>query len=335
MSLIALLKKKTNKTLFTTPSHGGKFCILHKFYQWYRSDISEIEALNPQKALDEAEKKASDIYNTKYTKFLTNGSSSGVITAILASKPQKILIWDKAHPCHKNGALLSNAGIIEYNLPFNEELGIYEAITVEKVNELISQTDADTLVITTPTYEGFVADIKTISSLCKSKNITLIADEAHGALYPFSEDLPESAIKYADFTIQSLHKTAGGLNPTALLHSNKIDPSEALSMISTTSPSYPLLASIEANIRFLNSPKGRSHIKKLIENIKELNIPQLNNDITKILLKGGEKTSEILFNKFGIEDEKTNNKTTLLLCGIGTDVQKLQRLKKALTNFRF
>ena len=35
-------------------------------------------------------------------------------------------------------------------------------------------------------------------------------------------------------------------------------------------------------------------IKKLIENIKELNIPQLNNDITKILLKGGEKTSKIL-----------------------------------------
>ena len=44
MSLIAILKKNNNKTLFTTPSHSGKFCIFHKFYQWYKSDISEIDA---------------------------------------------------------------------------------------------------------------------------------------------------------------------------------------------------------------------------------------------------------------------------------------------------
>lgn len=335
MSLVALLKKKTNKTLFTTPSHSGRFCILHKFYQWYRSDISEIDALNPQEALSQAEEIASRIYSTKHTKFLTNGSSSGVISAILASKPRNILIWEKAHPCHKNGAILANANIIEYSLSLDEELGVYKAISVEKVKELLSQTNADTLVITTPTYEGFVADIKEISNICKAKGVILIADEAHGALYPFSEELPESAIKHADFTIQSLHKTAGGLNPTALLHSNNIDPTEALKMISTTSPSYPMLASIEANIKFLNSSKGKNYIKKLIKNIKDLEIPQLNDDITKILLKGGEKTSEFLFDNYGIEDERTNLKTTMLLCGIGTDIKKLQRLKKALTNLSF
>ena len=85
MSLISLLKKKNNKTLFTTPSHGGKFCIFHKFYQWYRADISEVDALDPENALLEAEKNAAQIYGSKYTKFLTNGSSSGVITAVLAS----------------------------------------------------------------------------------------------------------------------------------------------------------------------------------------------------------------------------------------------------------
>ena len=30
-----------------------------------------------------------------------------------------------------------------------------------------------------------------------------------------------------------------------------------------------------------------------------------------------------------------NKKTTMLLCGIGTDKKKLDRLKKALRNFRF
>lgn len=335
MSIIGILKKKNNKTLFTTPSHSGKFCILHKFYQWYKADISEIDALNPQEELRLAETKAAKIYGTKFTKFLTNGSTSGIIAAILASKPKKILIWSNAHPCHKNGAKLSAAEIIEYDLPLDENLGVYKAITFNNVKELVDKHHPDTLVITSPTYEGFVADVKNISKFCNQNNVTLIVDEAHGALYPFCEKLPESAVKHADFTVQSLHKTAGGINPTALLHSNNINPTEALNLINTTSPSYPMLATIEANINFLNSSKGKDHIDTLIKNIKELNLPQLNDDPTKILLKGGFEVSDKLFNGYGIEDERTNNKTTLLLCGVGTNKAKLGRLKKALNNFGF
>lgn len=328
MSILALLKKKCSQTLFTTPSHGGKFYLVHKFYQWYRSDISEVDSLNPQKDLDDAEKKATKIYGVKYTKFLTNGSSSGVITAILASKPKKILIWDNSHPCHENGAKLSGAEIVKYELPFDEELGLYKAISLDRVKDLIIKNKPDSIVITSPTYEGFVADVKCISEFCKLHNVTLIVDEAHGALYPFSDELPESAVKYADFTVQSLHKTAGGINPTALLHSNNINPTEALAMISTTSPSYPMLATIEANINFLNSSRGGKYIRELLKNIKELGIKQLNDDPTKILLKGGYELSDKMFNQYGIEDERTNEKTSMLLCGIGTDKTKLARLKK-------
>ncbi len=335
MSLVSLLKKKNRKTLFTTPSHGNKFCLFHKFYQWYKADISEVDALNPTEALANAEKKAAKIYDTKYTKFLTNGSTSGIISAMLASKPRKILIWDNAHPCHENGAKLCGAEIIRYELPLDNDLDVYRAITQEKCKELIEKYRPDTFVITSPTYEGFVADVKEISKICHQHNVTLIVDEAHGALYPFSDNLPLSAVKYADFTVQSLHKTAGGINPTALLHSNKIDPTDALNMINTTSPSYPMLATIEANINFLNSKRGKKYIEELIENIRDLNITQLNDDPTKILLKGGENLSEQLFYKYGIEDERTNSKTTMLLCGVGTDKNKLNRLKKCLKNFCF
>ena len=286
MSLISILKRKNKNTLFTTPSHSGKFCLFHKFYQWYKYDISEVETYNPEEALELAEKKASYIYSTKYTKFLTNGSTSGIIASILACKPKKIAIWDKAHCCHYNGAKLSGAEIVYYELPLDEELGTYKSITFEKVNQIILENRPDTLVITSPTYEGFVADIKKISDLCKKNNVILVVDEAHGALYPFCDELPESAVKYADFTVQSLHKTAGGINPTALLHSNNIDPTEALKMITTTSPSYPMLLTIEANINFLNSARCRKFLKTLILNIKELGIVQLNDDPTKMLLKG-------------------------------------------------
>ena len=341
MDLISTLKHKNNKTLFTTPSHGGKFCMFHKFYQWYRNDISETDAYNPQNALKESEKKASKIYGTKYTNFLTNGSTSGVIASILASGCENIFIWDNAHPCHRNGAELAHCNIFEYSIPKDDALGVYRAITVDITKTLLEQVkDKNTaLLITSPTYEGICADIKTISTLCHEKNVKLIVDEAHGALYPFSDKLGESAVKYADYTVQSLHKTAGGINPTALLHSNDNNPENALSKINTTSPSYPMLATIEANINFLNSSRGRKYIEQLISDIKDLNLPILNDDITKILIKhpkmSGFELSEILYNKYGIEDERTNEKTTMLLCGIGTDKKALQKLKKALHNLGF
>lgn len=338
MSLIKLLKKKYNKLLFTTPSHDGKFFVMHKFYQWYKADISEIETLQPEVELMNAERRATKIYGTKSTKFLTNGSTSGIIAAVLAccNQNDKLLIWSKAHICHKNAAKLAGAEIIEYEMPFDKDWGVHTAILPEQVESLIKKYLPKAIIITSPTYEGFTAKIPEISKICKSNNVHLIVDEAHGALYPFSDKLPQTSIAYADFTVQSLHKTAGGINPTALLHSNSdLDVENALKMIVTTSPSYPMLATIEANINYLNSHKGRKKIEDIVNQIGAIkaNLPNLEfggNDATKILLKtpllSGYQLSELLYNKFNIEDERTNEKSTLLLTGIGTTEKKLRQL---------
>ncbi len=341
MSLTSLFRKKNIKALFTTPSHDGKLCIFHKFYQWYRCDISEVDAYNPQAALEKAEKKAAEIYKTKSTHFLTNGSTSGIIASILASCKlgDRILIWEHSHPCHKNGAKLAGAQVVEYSLPFNQEWGIHERLQGDVLEKLIAENQPKAIVVASPSYEGVVSDIPEISRICKAAGVILIVDEAHGALYPFSSNLPESAVKYADFTVQSLHKTAGGINPTALLHCNcDLDISSALELITTTSPSYPMLATIEANINYLNSKRGRKKIEELISMLKEFrerfqNVEFYGDDITKILIKkdglSGYQLSKILFDKFNIEDERTNEKSTLLITGLGTDKAKLLRLEKA------
>ena len=340
MSLISALRKKNLKQLFTTPSHSGKLCILHKFYQWYRNDISEVDAYNPQDALKKAEIQASKIYKTKSTHFLTNGSTSGIIASVLASCKQgdKLLIWENSHKCHRNAGILAGANIVEYSLPYNEDWGIYEALDIQNAENIIEHEKPKAIIVTSPSYEGIVCNIKNISKICKKNNVILIVDEAHGALYPFSEKLPESSIQYADFVVQSLHKTAGGINPTALLHCNcDLDIEKALQLIQTTSPSYPMLATIEANINYLNSKKGRKKINDLCEKIsnikKELkNFEFYGDDITKILIKKegltGFELSEILFDKFNIEDERTNEKSTMLLTGLGTDDNKLRALLK-------
>jgi arginine/lysine/ornithine decarboxylase len=341
MSLINLLKKRNRKLLFTTPSHGQKFFIFNKFRQFYKYDISETDAHDPQTALSQAENKASKIYGAKHTHFLTNGSTSGIIASVLTCTNQgdKVLLWRNAHPSHLNAVKLASCEPVFYDLPIDEEWGVPTKFTTDLI-DIKNINDIKALIVTSPTYEGFVSDINSIKDFCNKNNIYLIVDEAHGALYPFSDKLPQSAVKIADFTIQSLHKTAGGLNPTALLHVNcNLDATKALLMINTTSPSYPLLATIEANINYLNSTKGRKKLDNLITNIDNLrkkvkNIEFGGDDITKILIKEvdltGFELSEKLFDKFNIEDEKTNSKSTMLLCGLGTDEKKLKHLEDAL-----
>ena len=335
MTFRKLIRSSFKNILFTTPSHAQKFFLFKKFSHVYKYDVSETDTHSPQEMLYEAESNASKIYGTKQTKFLTNGSSSGIIGAVLScvNKGDKVLVWRNAHRCHHNAIKLAGAIPVYYDLPLNE-FGVTTAFTNP---EKYLDKSIKAIIVTSPTYEGYVSDIKNIKSVCEKFGTYLIVDEAHGALYPFSEELPQTAIPYADFTVQSLHKTAGGLNPTALLHVN-CDIELKLDMITTTSPSYPLLMTIENNINYLASKRGKKEINKLINNLKELRKDLTDyqfgsDDITKLLIKKegltGYKLSEKLY-ELGIEDEKTNEVSTMLLTGIGTKKDKLERLKFAL-----
>ena len=337
-----MFRKKCRKLFFTTPSHSQEYFIFHKLKNLYKYDISETDFYSPEDVLEAAEMRASEIYGTKKTKFLTNGSTSGVIASVLAcvEPGDNVLVWREAHPCHLNAIKLAGGVPVYYDVKFSDSWGVPLGAGVEDLEPSFVQHKITAVLITSPTYEGFVADIVAIKRLCEKYGAYLIVDEAHGALYPFSDELPLSAVRIADFTVQSLHKTAGGLNPTALVHCNcDKDIDSALKLIMTTSPSYPLLGSIEANINFLNSKRGRRKIESLVAQIKKLHTVCPNcqfggDDILKILVKvpnfSGYELSEILYDKFNIEDEKTNSVSTMLLTGIGTSERKVLRLAQAL-----
>lgn len=342
MSLVRLLAEKNNKTCFTTPSHGQKFFIYDSLKEMYKHDISETECHNPQEALEKAQTWARALYRTSSTTFLTNGSTSGIIAAVLSCVQvgDKVLIASNAHPCHLNAVRLAGGRALTYDLEIDEEWGVPLETKPEVIDYYLSRYNISAVIVTSPTYEGIISDIEDIKAVCDRHEAFLIVDEAHGALYPFSDNLPLSAVNIADFTVQSLHKTAGGLNPTALLHCNcDIDVKPALDMFMTTSPSYPLLASIEENIAYLDSNEGRREIDKLITRLDKLRekcrrCEFFGDDPTKVLVKvpglSGYELSQILYDDFGIEDERTNEKSTMLLCGIGTDSKKIDKLQHAL-----
>lgn len=106
--------------------------------------------------------------------------------------------------------------------------------------------------ITSPTYHGICSNLKAISELCHSRDIPLIVDEAHGAHFGFHPELPISALRQgADLAVQSTHKVLCSLTQSSMLHlSGKIVDREkicrCLQTLQSTSPSYLLLASLDA-----------------------------------------------------------------------------------------
>ena len=167
MSLIDLLKRKNKKVLFTTPSHGQSFFVVNKFRHFYKYYISETDAHDPQAALALAEERAAMIYGSKYTKFLTNGSSSGIIAAVLACVKQgdKVFIWENAHPCHKNAVELAGGIPVFYELPFIDDWGIYGSVDIEKIKSSLISEKPVAIIVTSPSYEGIVSNVSLISEL--------------------------------------------------------------------------------------------------------------------------------------------------------------------------
>lgn len=117
--------------------------------------------------------------------------------------------------------------------------------------------------ITSPTYHGICSNLREISLICHLNGIPLIVDEAHGAHFGFHPQLPMSALQQgADVAVQSTHKVLCSLTQSSMLHlTGKIidreNISRCLQTLQSTSPSYLLLASLDAATAQLkeNPPK--------------------------------------------------------------------------------
>ncbi len=358
MSIIKLLNKKIDRTIFTTPSHSQKPMFSPEYASFYKNDLSEIVGFDnlssPSGAILLSQGRASDIYKTKQTFYVVQGATTALLAAMkaLINPADRVLVARNCHKTIYNGLILT-AGFVDWFMTdFDPDWGIYTSIDTKKLEATLKLNQYKVFIMTSPTYEGVNSDIEEIAKICKRYDTYLLVDEAHGALYNFSESLPKTAIEQgADVSVNSLHKTAGALNQTALLHISSsirnIDTSifqKALNVFQTTSPSYPLLSNIEACINFLNSKEGKKEIENLISEIdkfknelKRFGVEFYEDglqDSTKILLRkqgiSGFDLSDTLFDEYNIEDEIANSISCLYLTGIGTTKQKLDKLKNAL-----
>ncbi len=230
-------------------------------------DITEIDGFDdlhhPQGILRDAMARAARLWKSENTFFLVNGSTCGVLAAVRACAllyPQGKLIM--ARNCHKsvyNAAELCCLRPLFIQPPQVEDFGFCGSISPSAVELLVRENPCTPVVITSPTYEGVLSNITEIAVICHLYGCPLIVDEAHGAHLGLSGCFPAGAVAAgADVVIQSIHKTLTGLTQTAVLHINGglVPPesvSRQLAVFETSSPSYPLMASIDGTVELVEN----------------------------------------------------------------------------------
>ena len=201
--------------------------------------------------------------------------------------------------------------------------------------------EAKAIIITRPTYYGTVVELKEIIVAAQKKNMVVFVDEAHGAHLGLHPDLPQSALQLgADVVVQSTHKMLPAMTMAAMLHikgnrAPKQRIEQHLRILQSSSPSYPILASIDLARRYA-AVEATQQMTQSIAKINAfllINNQSLNADPFKWVLRDptGTYSGYELYEKFvdhGIYPELADPTYVVFYFGLDTTDEVLTQLQK-------
>ncbi len=247
-------------------------------------DITEIDGADvlyhEDGIIKESQENASEIFGSYKTLYSAEGSSLSIRAivylvkkyAMANGKSPRILAGRNAHKTFVTAAALMN---VEVEWLFSDDEGLASCkINQNYLEEEIKRVQPTALYITSPDYLGNISDIKALSEVCHKYNTILLVDNAHGGYLKFLGSHPVDL--GADICCDSAHKTLPCLTGAGYLHISesapkmfKDDAENAMSMFSSTSPSYLILQSLDKFNGMTEEFKDRLlSVAKSVKNLK-------------------------------------------------------------------
>ena len=266
---------------FHTPGHKqglGAHALLRELVTeaGLREEVSLMEELDdlhePTGCIEEAQDLAAALYGADAAFFAVNGTTGAIHAMLVAalSPGDAVLVPRNVHRSVFGGLVLSDAHPLYIEPVVDEALGIAHGLSTEAVREACRlHPEAKALLLVSPTYYGVASDVRAIAEIVHEAGMALLVDEAHGAHLAFSDDLPESAIVAgADLVAQSTHKLLGAMTQASLLllREGRIEKERvqrAMSLLTSTSPNYLLLASLDI-ARLQMAEVGAAHLARAV-----------------------------------------------------------------------
>ncbi|HJK02047.1 MAG TPA: aminotransferase class I/II-fold pyridoxal phosphate-dependent enzyme [Methanocorpusculum sp.] len=360
---------------FHMPGHKGSKIYQRLGYESFLNsimdcDITEIlgadNLFQTEGIIKNTQEEYAKLYGSKRSYLLVNGTSGGVIAAIMAtvSKGKKLILARNSHKAIFNTLRFAGIKPIYAYPEVIHEYGISGVVTPKEIERCLKENpDAEAVILPSPNYYGICSDISSIADVVHAWEKILIVDQAHGAHLKFFSDagcdgIPKSAEEQgADITINSIHKTLASFTQSALLNlnSDRIDSyvlEDKLQMIQSTSPSYLLMASLDINadilkqhgheiitewhealLSFYREAKtipGLCVIGNPFDDARNINldITKINLDMSSIGIDAAEL--EHLLMEHGIFAELTTGNILMCMTGIGNTKSDMDRLLAAL-----
>lgn len=236
-------------------------------------DLTEIygadELFAAEGIIKESEQNASSLFGCP-TYYSTQGSTLCIQTmctilcqdAKSKGKKPKILAGRNAHR-----SFIHAAALLDFDIEWLYGNSDYLSckIHAEDLEKAIIESLPTAVHLTNPDYLGNLLDIKSLASVCKKHNVLLAIDNAHGAYLRFFEPSLHPIDLGADLCCDSAHKTLPVLTGGAYLHLSdslnqvwKNDVKHFMEYFSSTSPSYLIMASLDAANEVLDTAFKKS-----------------------------------------------------------------------------
>ncbi|GAX88620.1 arginine decarboxylase [Effusibacillus lacus] len=254
---------KRDPIQFHIPGHKKGSGMAREFRDFVGPNALSIDLINitplddlhsPRGIIKEAQELAAKAFGADYTFFTVQGTTGAIITMIMSvvGPGDKILVPRNVHKSVSAAIILSGAEPVFMHPELDPKLGIAHGVSYDTVRQTLDEhPDAKGLLLINPTYFGISCDLKRIVDLAHERGIPVVVDEAHGVHIHFHEKLPLSAMQAgADMAATSVHKLGGSMTQSSVLNVKEglvnVDHVQAiLSMLTTTSTSYLLLASLD------------------------------------------------------------------------------------------
>ncbi|MBD2138778.1 aminotransferase class I/II-fold pyridoxal phosphate-dependent enzyme [Anabaena sp. FACHB-1237] len=373
--LIDALKacKTRPHTPFYTPGHkrgAGISPILTDLLgeNLFRADLTELAELDnlftPENAILQAQELAAAAFGADKTWFLVNGSTCGIQAAIIATcnAGDQIILPRNVHSSVISGLILSGAVPIFINPEYDGNLDVAYSITPQSLEDtLLKHPDAKAVLMVYPSYYGVCGNLRSLAEIAHKYHLPLLVDEAHGSHFHFHPHLPNSALSLgADLTVQSIHKTLGSMTQSSMLHiqGNRINIdrlNKSLQLVQSTSPSFILLASLDA-ARQQMAIHGEKLLSQTLElaNIARNEINQIDGlsilqlcqnhnsgffalDKTRLTVNVSQLgitgfTAEDIINEMGVTPEFSSLQNLIFIISIGNTENDIYQLIQTLFN---
>lgn len=331
------------------PGHKGKFLPVPELMGLVPLDVTELPLTGNLYAagapFDEAQRLWAEVFGFEFCQFLTGGSTMGIHTGLtLCAEPGSRILIDRG--CHRavfHAMALLDLEPVYLERPWMAADNLSGPIPPKAVERQLRQNpDIKTVCITSPTYAGILSDIGEISAVVHARGGTLFVDGAHGAHLPFLGLNPFSG---ADAVVVSAHKTLPTMGQSALLFANGFDPDLIrlrAGVYGSSSPSYPMMASLDAAREWLLSKEGQNAYRRTARRVLALRqvFPSLGGgralDPCRLTLKvknGPDFTRQL--ERRGIYPEMEDGGHVVLICTAqdgGEDFLRLEQVLKELQN---